>query len=140
MDQISNHFTWNEALYLPTWKRLANEQDGLNAEIKENLVKLFSLLDQIRDHFNSPINIHCAYRPEAYNAQIGGAANSAHKYGMAADFDVSGWDCEKARQDLLSSGLLEQLNLRMENNGPSAQWVHLDYREVPPGGHRYFIP
>lgn len=138
--QISTHFTLHEAIYLPTWSREATDQDGLTDEVLSNLKTLFSKMDQVRDHFNAPIRVHVAFRPAKYNQEIGGAKNSAHLYGMACDFDVEGLDCEKARQDLLDSGLLETLNMRMENNGPDAHWIHLDTREVPNGGHRYFKP
>ena len=47
-------------------------------------------LQQIRDNFASPVNIHSAYRTPAYNKQIGGAPRSQHIYGKAADIDVKG--------------------------------------------------
>lgn len=135
-----DHFTWKEALYLPTWGRCANEADGLSDEILDNLEKVFQKMDQVRLFFGSSIRVHVAYRPEKYNAEIGGAKNSAHKYGMAVDFDVVSLDCDDARQKILDANMLESWETRMEDNPPGSPWVHLDTRDVPPGGHRYFKP
>lgn len=49
-------------------------------------------LQKIRDHFAKPLIITSGYRPSGYNAGIGGAANSYHVYGRAADFYVQGID------------------------------------------------
>ena len=65
---ITPHFTVRDALYLPTWKRLANQSDGLNDQIKENIIQLFNKMETVREYFgNIPINVHVTYRPPAYN-------------------------------------------------------------------------
>ena len=48
------------------------------------------LLQAIENHFNSRITITSAYRPAGYNASIGGASNSYHTKGQAADISLSG--------------------------------------------------
>ena len=136
---ISKHFTVKEALWLPSWGRMANETDGLNDEIKSNLIKTFTWMDQVRDHFNAPICVHVTYRPEAYNALVKGAKSSQHLIGCAIDFDVQGLECKDAIQDILDNGLLESIQLRMENNGPEPTWIHLDSR-IPGSAGRYFKP
>src|ERR1700756_219546 len=92
---VSKHFAVKEALYLPTWGRMATEADGLDDTVKSNLIDLFKRLDQLRDVLGKPIRIHVAFRPDAYNKLIGGAPDSAHKYGKAADFDVEGMSCDE---------------------------------------------
>lgn len=47
-------------------------------------------LQKIRDYFNAPIKINSAYRTPAWNAKQGGASNSYHMKGQAADIVVSG--------------------------------------------------
>ena len=51
---------------------------------------LVRVLESIRKHFNKPVHINSAYRNPAYNAMIGGAKNSMHMYGMAADIHIDG--------------------------------------------------
>lgn len=50
---------------------------------------LLALLEQIRAHFgDKPVTINSGYRCPAHNADIGGATNSQHLYGTAADIVV----------------------------------------------------
>ena len=51
---------------------------------------LVAILQRIREHFGKAITINSAYRNKAYNAKIGGATNSQHTYGTAADIVVQG--------------------------------------------------
>lgn len=55
--------------------------------ISDELVKI---LQAIRAHFGQPVTINSAYRTEAKNKAVGGAAYSQHKYGLAADIVVAG--------------------------------------------------
>ena len=51
---------------------------------------LVVLLQKIRDWAAASVKINSAYRTAAYNKKIGGASNSQHLYGTAADIMVSG--------------------------------------------------
>ena len=137
--KVSKYFTVREMLYLPTWKRLANESDGLNEDIKQNLIHLGQKMDTVREYFDKPINVHVTYRPEEYNKEIGGALHSAHSDGQAMDFDIVGMTCDEVRNELVGKNLLDQWAMRCEK-APGTNWVHLDYRALKPGGNRYFIP
>jgi len=136
---VSKYFTVHNMIYLPTWKRLANEADGLNEEIKENLIKLGQKMDTVREYFSKPINVHVTYRPLEYNKAIGGALHSAHSDGMAMDWDLMGMTCDEVREKLVTDKCLDTWAMRCED-APKTNWVHLDYRELKPGGHRFFIP
>ena len=52
--------------------------------------KLVSYLQKIRDWAKSPVTITSAYRNKVYNKKIGGATNSYHTKGQAADIVVKG--------------------------------------------------
>ena len=54
--------------------------------------ELVELLQNIRDFFGKPVTITSAYRNAKYNAEVGGAKNSQHMYGTAADIVVKGVD------------------------------------------------
>ena len=152
--QISSHFTYGEALWLPTWGRMGNDTDGLTGDVIARLTFLFQKMDVVRDYFGKPIRVHVAWRPEAYNRLIGGATNSAHRAqvdgsgaelpgnGMeaAVDFDVEGLTCDQARQMILNDNKLEEWGMRMEDNGAGASWIHLDTRQPLPGHQRFFKP
>ena len=51
---------------------------------------LVEVLEKIRVHFGKPVIISSGYRTESHNAKNGGAAYSQHKYGLAADIQISG--------------------------------------------------
>ena len=51
---------------------------------------LMDILQQIRDYFNAPVTINSGYRTGSWNEKVGGAKNSYHTKGMAADIVVKG--------------------------------------------------
>lgn len=55
-------------------------------EVKVNLTALVEkVLDPARERFGNAIRVNSGWRSEAYNKSIGGAANSQHCKGQAAD-------------------------------------------------------
>lgn len=134
---VSVYFNVKEAIYLPTWKRMATEKDGLGEVQKKNLIALMQVMDRIRVLLNSPVIVHVAFRPYSYNKLIGGAPKSAHVQGMACDFHVPRMSCDLVRRTLLPH--LEEFGIRMENL-PGSQWVHVDTKPVAALGVRYFKP
>ena len=121
---------------------MACQADGLTAQMLSNLELLFRKLDTVREFIGRPIVVHVAWRSVPYNALVKGAHDSSHlalEDGVAAvDFHVSGILCLQAREAFLP--MLETWGMRMEDNGPHGNWIHLDTRSVPVGGHRFFIP
>lgn len=51
-------------------------------------VNLVSALQMIREHFKNPVLINSGYRTPEYNSKIGGAKNSFHTKGQAADIRI----------------------------------------------------
>lgn len=78
---------------------------GFPVEPDEDLVRL---LEKIREHFNAPVTISSGIRCKAHNSSpaVGGATNSQHLYGTAADIKVKGVDPAKvvAYAETLLSG------------------------------------
>ena len=56
-----------------------------NLEHVENLVVLAQLLEEIREHYGSPIIVTSGFRVPIVNAIVGGVPNSYHLTGRAAD-------------------------------------------------------
>ena len=52
--------------------------------------KLVEYLQQIREYFNAPVIINSGYRCPKHNSNVGGAAQSQHMKGKAADIVVKG--------------------------------------------------
>jgi len=53
-------------------------------------VKLIEFLELIRTHFNAPTTVNSGCRCPDYNKRIGGASESQHKIGRAADITIRG--------------------------------------------------
>lgn len=144
--KITPHFTVKDALWLNQWGRLANESDGLTANIKANIIKTAAWLEKVRVFIGKPIFIRSWFRSKKYNVAIGGAVFSQHMVGNAVDWwtdvdgdgDRDGTDCDALKELLLPE--LERFGLRMEDNGKGARWIHLDDKPVPRGGRRFFKP
>ncbi|MER7838144.1 D-Ala-D-Ala carboxypeptidase family metallohydrolase [Streptomyces sp. NPDC096040] len=88
-DGSTAHFDWSEF----------SSHDGsgfsggnvASAEVKENVRRLMYKLEALRKKAgNSAVTINSGFRSVAYNASVGGASNSMHCYGVAADIVVSG--------------------------------------------------
>lgn len=140
---VSTNFKVKDCLYLPTWKRLANEQDGLDDTVKENLINICAKMEAIRVFLgNKPISVHCMYRPPLYNKLVKGSSTSGHLIGCAIDFHVVDFDgnngCDLIRGMLEHK--LEEFDIRMEDISSynSRAWVHIDMKL--PVTSRYFKP
>lgn len=58
---------------------------------------LLGYLEDIRAHFGKPVNINSGYRCPTHNAEVGGAKQSQHMLGKAADIWIGGVDPQKVR-------------------------------------------
>ena len=133
--QVTEHFTVKDCLYLHNWGRLATEADGADFD---RLTELCFALEKVRDILNCPMRVHCIFRSEEYNKSIPGAPTSdPHSRSMACDFDCQPFmSCDDVKNTLLSH--IEELGLRMEDNGAGATWVHIDL--CPVIHNRFFKP
>ena len=52
--------------------------------------ELIKVMQEIRDHFNKPVDIHCGHRCIEHNANVGGVSTSQHLSGRACDFHING--------------------------------------------------
>ncbi|MER5514343.1 D-Ala-D-Ala carboxypeptidase family metallohydrolase [Streptomyces sp. NPDC002763] len=88
-DGSTLHFNWTE---------FYNQTDGtfnggkLSAsQVKENVRRCMYKLEALRKKLgDKPITVNSGFRSIAHNAEIGGASDSMHLYGTAADLDVPG--------------------------------------------------
>ena len=83
--KISNNFTLEE-LYKSYTADSLKIDNKPNEKMKNNLIILVKeVLQPIRDAFGQPIIVSSGYRCSKLNKAVGGAANSDHLYGSAAD-------------------------------------------------------
>ena len=83
--KISENFTLEEMYSSASAKKYGIDNTP-SANIQKNLVKLVAnVLQPIRDAWGKPIVVSSGYRCEKLNSRVGGAKNSQHCYGTAAD-------------------------------------------------------
>lgn len=85
--------------------------------------KLVLILQKIRNHFGKPVTISSAYRTVTYNRKIGGASNSMHTKGRAADIYISGIE------PAVIAAYAEKLGVLGIGLYTKDRFVHVDTRE-----------
>ena len=86
MSKVSEHFIRSEFRCKGTNCDGAGNNCGFEAVDFE----LLMALEDVRNHFKSPVKINSACRCEKHNKEVGGSENSMHKKGMACDIVVVG--------------------------------------------------
>lgn len=98
---------------------------------KMNMEKLIdNVLDPLRARFGKPIYVNSGFRCESLNKLIGGAKNSEHLNGCAAD--IRAQDLRENRRifEILRDGGFEFRQLIWEKGKDEyPQWVHISYNE-----------
>lgn len=96
------------------------------ADIVKNLTILAEQLQQLRNHFGKSVAITSGYRSPSHNLKIGGAKDSFHVRGMAADIQIQGVSPKlvyNAIELLIKSGKMIEGGLGLYDS-----WVHYDFR------------
>jgi hypothetical protein len=131
---VSKYFSVNNCLLLHNWNRLATEADGYDST---QLLNLCVKLDQIREILGFPMNIHCIFRSQDYNASQNIApVHDVHSMSIACDFDCAPHLTIDQIKDILRPRL-EELGIRMEFGTTS--WVHVDLRAPGPSGREFHV-
>lgn len=81
---------------------------------RENMEALVhEVLDPAREKLGSPIVVNSGYRCPKHNKEVGGATNSQHLLGQAADirFQVSGFKIQDLAKAIVENGKYDQLIL-----------------------------
>ena len=125
---LSQHFTLGEF----TRSKYPEVYNIPSHEAIANLKRLCVWLEVLRDKVGQPIIINSGYRSPQLNRKVGGAANSNHLTGCAADIRTSGYE-----QAITFAAILidyaketgqEFDELLIERNRYGAVWVHFAVR------------
>jgi uncharacterized protein YcbK (DUF882 family) len=118
MAKLTNNFTLEEF----------NSKCGRDIpnNVLPNILQLAKNLQVLRDAVGKSISITSGYRSPQHNKKIGGAKDSQHVKGMAADIKVSGMTPKEVA--LVIEGLIEQGKMKQGGIGIYPSWVHYDVR------------
>ena len=97
-------------------------------EVYENIIKLASQLQFLRDYTGRPITINSAYRCPDHNAKVGGSKTSQHLLGKAADITIQ--SLKPAEVYALIEELIDMGHLLQGGLGLYDTFVHYDIRKT----------
>ena len=120
MTKISPHFSFEELSYT-SYSFLAVQNSNCALNYKDNLTALaFYVLEPLRSLLGVPVKITSAYRCGILNKYTGGAVNSQHLLGQAADFIPLGMGLDSAFLKLCKAQQLHFGQLILEPG-----WIHI---------------
>ena len=127
--KLSEHFTLGEMTRSESHPEVYNIPSH---EAIANLKHLCQWLEVLRERSGAPVRINSGYRSPQLNRKIGGAANSNHLSGCAADIRVTGFE-QAIRYaaillDYADESHQEFDELLVERNRYGAIWLHFAVR------------
>jgi zinc D-Ala-D-Ala carboxypeptidase len=126
--RLTRNFSLEQLIYSETALR-AGIDNTPDPAIVKNLRRLAKGLERVQAITGFPLEISSGYRCAELNRRVGGAKNSQHTQGLAADFTCAEFgspvDVIKA---IRSSGInFDQCILEY------AKWVHISFSKAPRG-------
>jgi uncharacterized protein YcbK (DUF882 family) len=115
--KLTNNFNLNE---------FNKHNFPLTETILRNIQELAKNLQVLRDEVKKPIKITSGYRDSSFNKKIGGATQSRHITGQAADLKIEGFTPKQVAaiiEKLIAAGKMKQGGL-----GIYSTWIHYDVR------------
>lgn len=103
---------------------LTNLSDTKTATALTALVD--NVLDPAREALGQPIKVNSGYRSSEHNKEIGGAPNSQHCKGEAADIELG--SRSKAENKLLHDYIKVNLPFDQLINERNYSWIHVSYK------------
>lgn len=146
-DRLSEHWTVAELCRREDWPILANSLECQN-HLKRLVV---AALEPIRTLWGAPLVAVSGYRSPQHNARVGGASQSQHMFGRAADIapaDIDWRALREGRGKSEDASRLESLIALIEHHlgkeleviggiGKYPGWAHCDIRPRGENGHIY---
>lgn len=136
--KLTNNFTLKELTSSGTAQRKGyTEQFTPPKEVIDNLKELcINVLQPIREALEAPLRVSSGYRCERLNKSIGGAANSQHVKGQAADINF--YKKGKEKNGILLDEILslyyagnlvfDQLIIEFPDENDIPDWIHISYK------------
>ena len=128
--RLSENFELYEFTRSQDASRLGIDNTPSSDVVRELGALVSNVLQPLRDYLGRPIFISSGYRSPKLNSHIGGASDSQHMAGQAADFEC--WSVSNVRlfHAIRYRFAFDQLILERHdpNQGPNSGWIHLSYK------------
>lgn len=117
--KLTENFSLEEMIFSETASRKGFDNRPTAKEIA-NLVRVATLLEQVRKVINKPIQVTSGYRCKELNQAIGSSETSQHRLGCAADIKVSGMTPDAIVRAIIESDIQYDQLIREFDS-----WVHI---------------
>jgi hypothetical protein len=125
---LSPHFTLEELIKSQTGDRLGLDNEPNPIQLAALKALCVNVLEPIRNHFNRPVVISSGFRGPALNMATGGASNSQHCFGEAADIEVPGISNNELARYIALHLPHDQVIREFPKPGVAdSGWVHVSY-------------
>ena len=122
---LTNNFTLNELIYSTTAEKNKIDNTPSQPVIKNLKALCENVLQPLRNNLGCPIVITSGFRCAVLNKRVGGASNSQHLYGQAADLIVPQKNLKDVFNYIKSHLPYDQL---LYEYSKSDKWIHVSYR------------
>ena len=148
MTYISKHFSYREMTRSETARRHGIDNTPSPSEL-DNIRYTAEQMEKVREYLNEKyqkpiaIIVTSCFRNEKVNRLVGGSRASAHRYGLAADCDATGFTSTAFAKEIIQmkdKGLIDydQLILEFPERGDGA-WVHIGFKKNGAGNRRQVL-
>lgn len=135
--QLSPHFQLDEFTRSNTASTLGIDNVPSIAAISNLQQLCIHVLEPLRAHAARPINISSGYRSESVNRAVGGATNSQHLTGEAADISIPDEATGREWMKWLQANCpFHQLIWERASPRATRHWIHVSYRQDAPNRHQ----
>jgi hypothetical protein len=125
--QLTKNFTLEEFLISQTAARLNIDNTPSPSVISNLQLLCTNVLQPLRDKLGQ-MSISSGYRCSILNSRIGGAADSQHLYGQAADITIPTMGNAALAEYIRDNLMFDQVILEFYQLGvPQSGWVHVSY-------------
>jgi len=122
--QLTKNFTLEELVNSITASNFKIDNTPPPSAIDNLKALAIHTLQPIRDLWGGPVFVSSGYRCFVLNVKVGGAANSQHMTGQAADISVGDKPANKKLFDMIAKSNIPYDQLIDEHQ---YQWVHISY-------------
>lgn len=127
MENISNHITYDEAVYSSTAKRLGIDNIPTKEQLESMRHLAIGIFEPLRKYFNTRIGISSFFRSSTLNKAIKGSKTSQHMKGEAMDIDadIYGVITNKDIFDYIKDNLVFDQLIWEAGTDKNPGWVHV---------------
>lgn len=127
---MGKYFTVEELCRSQKATELKIDNTPPNPAIRSNIEFFIQYcLDPIRDAWGKPIYVSSGFRCNELNHAVGGARNSQHLIGMAADLYVKGVSNAKLIPVIVKTDRFDQLIIE-RGDLYAPRWIHVSYSRI----------